>query len=338
MMKLSTTDLRLLHAIYSDKTRLDQIAQAIDVSIYRVSAVASRLVELGFLEKEKYGRSVSLHFSDHIFIENLKQLYARKLQVEKMLSGSHLPILLARIIPEMKNRTDRSGWNGLPVQDIASLSGFSRVTVHNALKELMMTGALLRERRFYSISASMTELKAFLRNFSQFLTTQIINDISKQVGKSESNFILRYSAGGEMIFSVRDHIPVMNIENFEPTAITAFAEYDLPFLSDSTFYHYSLGGRPLVIENKIIDVLLPDPSSPRNIIYALLFLQRDRPQIHRDVMMKLGKLFGIQDLVENMYDFLERFPNEKGIVPKGFPKPREFQELCNMYGVVIHAS
>ena len=337
MRKLSKTDLRLLRAIFQERSTLAEVAKELDLSVSRVSAAVSRLEGMGFLEKSKIGRRVTIHFSDRIHMENLKQMLTKNLQVDRILTGAGLPILLTLMIPEMSRSNDAMDWSGLSKQDITMMSGISRVTIHQELNILMRTGSVFRTERCYRISSKMRELRSFLKHYSQFLALQTINEISRDSGISENKFILQHTAGSELLISGKFNTPLTGIENLEPTGITKASIDNLQFLSESTYYHYSMSGRSLRAEDVIIDILLLDSSSPRYIAYSLLSILHFGPQVDHRYLLKLAKMNGVQQTVNTLYEYLDRFPLEKNEIPRGFPGAEEFRELCALYGVRLNA-
>ena len=340
MKKLSKTDLRIIRAIYQGTSTLRELVDELDLSVPRVSTAVSRLEDMGFLEKSKRGRRVTIHFSDRIHMENLKQMFAKKLQVDRILSGSGLPILLTLMIPEMSIPHETMEASGLTKQEITLMSGLSRVTVHSELNALMLTGSVYRAARHYKVSKTMEELKSFLKNYSQYLALQTINDISRNTGISENKFIVQHAAGSEFVISAHYDVSLENLENIanlEPTAITKATNENLHFLSDSAYYHYSMNGRHIREEDMIIDMVLLNPSSPRYMSYALLSILHFGGHIKKRYLLQLARMNGILHIVKKMYDYLDRFPLEKNEVPKGFPQAEEFRELCALYGVRLNA-
>jgi len=107
--------------------------------------------------------------------------------------------------------------------------------------------------------------------------------------------------------------------------------------------HYRPVPAPLRIEDHALDMLLIDPLSTRNRLYALLYLKKNIENVEPAYLYSIAEVFGLREEVVEMMRFLESKTRGRvtgGGVPGGekrkpdfMPSYDEFKRLCRLYGV-----
>ena len=341
MDKLTGPEIRILRSIYTGKTTLKELAEEHRVNHTRVSKLASSLEQKGFLVKQRTGNTIKLSLSGNPFVEYFKQMLSTELQLENILGDSGLPVLLTLIMPEMSQPAREQGKTALNIHQIRLFSGLPKATIYRFLSRGMYAGAIRKDRARYSISESMTALKEFLRQYSLHTATARMKKIAEFAGMDDRHLTLHFVSGNEFIFSspaASAHAP-----DFEhdfpvfPTGLTAFMADGLEFRTNRNYYHFAPNRGPLRIEDHAVDILLIDRKSSRDIQYSLLYLKKNMKKIQRDYLYNIAEIFGLSVELHTMLAFLdgEMTGRDKAALRDTtfIPKTKEFEELCDMYGV-----
>ncbi len=278
-------------------------------------------------------------FSSRQFMENLKKLFVKNLQFEKILGGSSLPLLTTLAIPEMAAKGRQGKLKDMTIEQIILFSGLSRDTVYRTMDNLIMAGGVNRIGKCYRISNGIPELEEFIEQFAYNFASGVVNEITSEFESINDNKLkpiqttIRFVAGGEIIFSIPYGFEVKMTHPIIPTGLTAFIQDGLIFHTSVNYYHYSIGQRNLRKEDFALDHLLVDPTSVRNVSYVMLYLLKNKREIDWDYLIAIGSLFGLQEMVINIVDYLIKLPLHEVEYAWPIPKIKEFIELCDLYGV-----
>jgi hypothetical protein len=111
------------------------------------------------------------------------------------------------------------------------------------------------------------------------------------------------------------------------TGISAMANYGIPFVSETVYYHYSNWNSELKPENIAIHNLLSNPFSSRVVSYSILLLKKTG--FDKVYLLEQSRYTGIENLVKDMISILS------GRVAKNrfMPNLADLEDLYVQYGV-----
>jgi len=340
MEKLTIPEIRMLRSIFHGKTTIMELVREHGMSRSNVSRLTSSLANKDFILKEQNGISTKIALTTNPFMEYLKQMLVKNMQIERILGGAGLTLYLTLIMPEMSRSNRNEEYLFMNISKLQYFSGLPRSTIYRFLKKGMYTGVIYKIKGQYCISPSMVSLKEFLKHYSLHLAASRVKLIANSSSIRHRSCTLLFICGSEFIFSIPINTSLGNSNPIYPTSITAFQQDDLIFFSGRDYYHYSPQRQILSKENHVVDNLLIDRLDARNVSYSLLYLRKNYSSIQRDYLLTLGRMFGLYDELISMLRYLEgadvkKFSQKKKSIINQFHLPgvKEFRDLCEMYGV-----
>ena len=337
MIHFSRAELRFLRELHRGTNTLTTLSRQLELSHSQCSQLTGMLVDKGLIEKHRKGRELKLSFSVHPFSETLKQMFSQKLRLEDILSGSGFPLLMV-LSMKGKHFTQQEKVESFDLKSLVLLSGLSRATVYRTLARLVDAAAVKKHGTRYHLSSSMVLLRKFLDDYAAFLALARMRKLAKLADIAQAHLQLRFVSGPEFIFTTPAGFEPPSGWAGKQTALTAFKSSGLEFHTSKDYYHLTGSKRPLGPEDHLLDTLLLDPTSPRNVSYALLALKKDIHTLDMNYLLLLGEVFGVKELVVQMLRFLNGLDKTMGAgeaeMEKLLPEPVEFERLCDIYGVV----
>jgi hypothetical protein len=273
-------------------------------------------------------------------MEYYKQMLSDKLRLEEILVDSGMTLLLVMVMPEMSKPGREKSGKSLSLRQLERFSGLSRVTIHRTLNRGMAAAAIRKDGGNYRISESMTSLREFLKHFAFHAASERLKEISVTCGIEKDLLNILFVSGSEFIFSSPRGSEIPEGNNVFPTGLTAFEHDGLEFMTNCNYYHFPGNRHSLGCEDHLVDMLLIDPLSSRNVLYSLLYLKKNFPVVDKDYLLSLGDITGLSDSLRDMLEFLskeqaaERFPGTPmSTAPRKLPSYGEFKELSRLYGL-----
>lgn len=315
MYHLSKSEVTILQLVFDGETTLKEVADSMGLSRSRITVLVQSLERKGFLQKQKRGVSTRISFAHHVFIEYLKQMFKRHLQVHKLLADSALKLFLTLIIPEMANPNGSGDHVFLSLSQIQHFSGLSRSTINRTMKNAMQALAIYKNQGRYQISPSQVSLKAFLTSYALHAASTGMTAYARTHSISEVSVVLHTVCGMDYTFSVRDTESLYPsptvVPTVVPTAFTAYSMNGLLFLSLNQFLHATGSGRLIGTEDHIIDTILMGPRNSQYIAYSLLYLEKYFNKIDMERLISLSQVYDLEYEIRGMIEYLETHPERK---------------------------
>lgn len=340
MYKITPSGVSILLMVSKGPISQSRICEALQKSQPYTSASTNRLVEAGILEKHRHGSRVVYELSDRTFNNSLKRFLFSNLQHQKLLANSALPLLTALSLPATS--PVYTGYDiGMTASQLLHYSGLSRESLYRTLRKLQDAGAVYHRNKRYFASDGLPGLFEFISQFNEYHGTREIYRLMENMGQNlgedllPSSTIKLFQAGSEIVFSIHEGIRLLENEGIKPTGLTYFTKEGLDFQTSRDYYHYSMAGRDIRIEDIAIDQFMLEPKSIRNIAYTMLFLQHKRNEIDWKYLLNTSGLFSCETNFKTMIEYLENFADPKFEISKPLPSREEFYSLCSLYDVKI---
>ena len=305
MYALNRNELRTFKAICEGATSTASLADTLDISTISVYRTVNSLSSSKLVEVKRTGKRIQLSLSPHGHSKALSAYLEGGRRPIDPLIGSRLLVLLS------------VSSNPKVLERVAEEVRLSNESVRRIVWALRGFGAISQEKMTISIPPSDTTLARFLQDFSKGACAAMLESIAP------SGTVL-WSEGLEFLFSSRTPA---NARCVAETGITAMSKRGLRFMSDARYYHYAYWRPRLRREDIALHHVLVDPSSTRNISYALLFLMKEG--FSPAYLARLGDALGARALAGQIASFLSG-----GTVDSPhFPSRADMAELCTEYGV-----
>jgi DNA-binding IclR family transcriptional regulator len=295
MSKLGQGDIKLLKAVHQGLKSTDELSKALSLSLPRISIQLTRLKELGFLRISKEGRELRIRPSEQLFSVSLGRLFQEKVQLEKLLPGPGLPLLLTLVMPLMGTSGSPDNDGSLDAPLIQRFSGLSRATIYRGLKEAVRVAAVKQLGKRYRLSQSMTSLREFLESYANYLAQKRLKELAGKSGVEPITLTLLKVCGQEFLFSAEAGTNLPFSPELSVTGVSAMKRDGLPFLASREYYHFTASQRARGPEDTVLGLLLLAERDPRNLSYAGLYLRMRKEKLELDNLRGLGRVFGVQE-------------------------------------------
>jgi hypothetical protein len=273
-----------MKAVARGDTTIHMLARSLKRSNTRTSVIVKALEEKGFLTRARHGQSYEISFPPNRFMDHLKPfLISEGPQLECIAdNGMFLLGLLTGPASDLRKR------------DLIMISNLSNSTVRDFLNKGVNSAVLKREGTRYRISNSLGGLRDFILDYSAFATWNMLSRISQDC-------VVHWRYGFEMGYSTSSESrnPIGQI-----TAVTAFSASGVDFLANRAYYHYTSFKREIGLEDHILDAIMVDKADPRNVLNSTIFLKKMRGRVDEQRLMSMAVIFGLQERVKEMLDFL----------------------------------
>ncbi len=298
---LTKTELKIFIHLDEQKT-ISQIADGLDLSVPTISKYVSLSIDEhnGILQKNKMKRKVFVSRANTTHANLLTSILTEfpRWDVPELFSYSNLKV--ASIMNDPKR-----------IKDIAFITDLSRQQVKNCLNTLSKVAIVTKKDNKYSLNPSHKLINDFIKTYFANRNENRLKD------KTPDGMIL-WGRGFEYLFKTKKTM------NEQKTAVSVFHEYDLPLMSDKTYYFHT--GRNLDTEDHILQTILIDQESITYNTYAALLYQKTKP----DSLIERAVLYGLEEHVSAMLDLL------KTKTPKAdyLPPWEEYRTIAEDYGVI----
>jgi predicted transcriptional regulator len=260
------------------------------------------LMQKGFIEKSKGQiRLASTHHATELHDYFLEK---REIKVDKILSGAAIPVLL--LIAYRKATTE----------EIVLHSKYSFPAVYRTLSKLCNHGIIIREGKFFKPNPFHRRCFEFIRAFQRYLNR-------KRISRFRQALIL-WEDGCEFLFRTPQKIKE---KGFYLTSHRMLAEYGLSLIIPSYFVYFTpLNHKKPSLELVLLHLLCENPTSTRNILYALIVCGHNPLNWKR--LNEMAPRYELEKVVGDLDEYLK---TEGKNAPKDFPTWNEYQQKMEEY-------
>ena len=305
MYVFNRNELRAFRSICDGAKTTADLAKALGVSAISVYRAVESLLSSKMIEARRAGKRLQLSPSPHGHSRALAAYLEGSERPIESLIGSRLLVLLS------------VSSNPKPLDRVAEEVMLTSESVRRIIWALKGFGAIRQKKRIISIPQSDTSLVRFLQDFSKGACAAMQESI-------QPTGTVLWSEGLEFVFSSRTRA---NARGVSETGITAMSKRGLRFISDTRYYHCAYWRPRLKKEDIAMHQILIDPSSTRNISYALLFLMKEG--YNPSYIAKLGDAIGAGVHSRQVVEYLR-----SGVVENpNFPTKSDMAQLRAQYGV-----
>lgn len=291
---------------------INQLGSFIDKSQEWTSQVVGKLESKGFITTNRKGVTKIVMPSSTSFATSLSELVQSEPFVpwENLLSGSRLAILLAAATGEKK-----------------FISYLDRTTSWRAKRELRMNG--ISPRMIANNEMTNQKMVRFVREYAEHIGIQFI------YGSLPRDAVILWKSWFECIFKYtlgeNKNLP-KELKNVQPTALTAFPNYGLQFITNESFYYFSSSEKKLTKNDFVLHTLLVDPGNTINTTYAILFMLKT----YKKSEMGQLKVDALKYQLEEQVDHIMAYIRSSGKVRTAYlPKWDELIELAREYRIEV---
>lgn len=302
--KLKKSELSIFKSITRGKEKLVDISDDTGISLSRSSQLLNNLKEKEFIYYERKGMKKIANVSNTKHASLLKSLIHTELSIKEILSDSKLDILFS-ILGGPKS-----------LERISLETGLAHETLRKYIREMKyLTSVFETDEKEISLTVHKT-LKDFLAEYLNYVNRITASDINK-------DSMLLWEQGRETIFRIP--LPMGDVKA-KVTGITAMSQYGIDIISNYAYYYYSPFGGELKPDDIAIHTILAGKER-RNITYALLFLKKGG--FDETYLREKGSHYAIENIIKDLIYFLD----DKLVENPLFPSRKEFNILCEEYGV-----
>ena len=298
--------------IVSDQKEISvsEIGQRLGSTEGWASQIVKSLEKRGFVITSRKGMRKTVRISESNFAQSLSDLLTVESSVawEKLLSNKGIPVILE----------DMTGERGFT-------SELNRSTVWRTKRNLLMHGITLKESD--GKSASDARLFRFVDEYADHVGKRFIE---KNI---PSDAVILWRKRSECIFKI-NHGQAEALEaesqNIHLTALSAFPNYGIPFLTTETFYYFSPTKSKLTQTDVVLHTLLIDPNNRTNTSYAVLFVFKRYRNISLKHLIEGSRKYGLESRIEELVRYIRSSGrNHSSILPRW----NYLKELAGLYGI-----
>lgn len=309
-MKLTISEVKALAAFLEGNTNIASLQQALQVRQPRVSYLAERLVEKGFLAKMRQGLKLELELASTPYALKFREMYAQHPHrpYAEILSGRNLDVLQAIAYKPKETKT------------IARMLGVQPRAIREKLARLSDFALIHKTGKRYALSPSAKEMYGFIDSLRTYM---------------DLNGVLQWRLNDEILYATRDEGAVQG-------HLTGFNEYHRYGVEVNTARYLCYTGEKPPIEELFVHSLFQIEDS-RTLGLAVTFLARNRLQSKE--VAYLAEKYDVTEKLHGVVEVYNRFQKMDKTVPTGEKRvievegvPRiEMQVLrkqFELYGVV----
>jgi DNA-binding transcriptional ArsR family regulator len=306
-LEINALQFRILRELcFGEYRKIDDLAGALDKSLTRASIALKDLEEKGIVDVERQGLSKRPVFSGNKHAALLKAFISEHfhMKIEEVLAGSALEVLL----PLAYEKLDTS--------EIVEISELSESTVRRNLKKLGEVGIVVRG---YTINPRHRQLKEFIKEFQGYINQQTAISFAR-------DSVILWQRGKEFLVKTKKE---KEGKYFLLTGFSKMGEFGIPLILRGFYYYfYSPFKKAVGMEDAALHVLVTEPSSTTNVLYALLLAAKN--QFDMDYFKKEGKKFGLENTAMDIEKYIETRGEHK---PRFFPRWEEFKSKAGEYEI-----
>ena len=212
------------------------------------------------------------------------------------------------------------------VTAIADRLGITRQAVHKALSPLKNRAMLAPSGPDYALADDLQPL----RDFAQDVVT---HEHRTRVRKLAPSATIEWCDSKRALVQVQtseDTDALQQASEWDMTGLAAFQEYDLQFfLAGEPAFWYAPDDQ-LTPADIVCHTLVLEAGS-RRVSYAMLLIEQE--QIHEDELLEIATWYGIEEVIERVYQFIKGDVATTDEVDITVPSAREYAALKEQYGV-----
>lgn len=301
-------ELRILSELDSPRYEQD-LAKDLDYRTEKISKSLTKLEQLDLIHKERRGISIRAVPGEAHCIEVLQSLTKKHPHVDfpDLLTSSMLDVLFY-----LSPNTPRSA------KELADRTGYSNATLYRNLRTLTNRAMAKKKHSQYALTEEFSDLHEFAKGLKHHLHRVTIKNTvgtGTIIWEAHEEFLLRTESEPED-------------PDFLHTGLDVFSEYGLEFFTTSEHYYLHSETRNSLSPADLVCHLLLIENDSRHRNYALLLIAHTSPD--RDRLVESANYYGIEDLVRQLYDFLDSHGKNSG---EQTPNWEEFESLANEYEV-----
>ncbi|NPB03432.1 MAG: helix-turn-helix transcriptional regulator [Thermotogae bacterium] len=306
MKPLSKMEVRVLLKLKAGKT-ITELANELDLSIYRTSILIASLERKGLVKTEKRGRCKIASLNETKPAELFRKLASKfgHMPLDEILSGKNLTLLaVLKRVP-------------LSAHELRIKGNLSRSTFYHVVNKLSNYGILGKKDEKYFLVERYSLFHEFAEEFYE-----LQNSIKAREFSEDSALV--WSGVGEFILETGAYRG-KDIGNFHLTGLERFSDFGVGLIGIGQYhYYYSEKTEGLSLEDVVVHALLID-FSPRTILYSIVLLLAHREEINQKKLIELGRKYDVS--VSGLLEYL------RGKEVKKYPYPpmKEVKEILKMY-------
>ena len=291
---------------------VQELAAILKTSESWVSQIVKNLETKGVVRTRKEGMKKSVDISMMNYALSLSDLFKIEPQVpwEKLISYSNMVALFLSATGEKSFE-----------------QGVSPVSLWRAERNLSMHGMITKGPQGTTLRNS--RLKNFVNEYSNHVSRMHLLE------RLPKDAVVLWRSGYRGLFRIHNangKETRKDLRNALPTALSAFPEYGIQFITPDSYYYLDPETKELTIEDIIIHTLLIEPDSQTYITYALLLIFKAMDLVDFDSLISKSCKYELEATIEGMVRYIRSHGEERNLY---LPKWNELKEQADLYGIVV---
>ncbi len=314
---LSNAGLEILDVLCSEReATAKDLAAETGHSRKQIYRVLDTLLELGLVEESRRQHNQRVvRTTETPVVEAYRQLTAKLNHVDWSELLSPATIRVCWYLDEPRR-----------VMTIATRLGITRQAVHNSLSPLKNRAMLSPYGPEYALVDDLEPLLAFSREV-------VIHEHRIRVRNLAPSATIEWCDPNRALVQVQtpeDTDTLQRAPEWDLTGLARFHEYGLQFfLAGEPAFWYAPDD--LLTPADVVCHTLVLEAGSRRVSYAMLLIEQER--ITEDELIEAAQWYGIESLIEPLYQFIEGEFDSTGDVGVVIPSAREYAALKEQYGV-----
>lgn len=281
-MKLTKSEVNALIACLEGNTDITSLQQALKVRQPRVSYLAERLVEKGFLVKKRQGLKLELELASTPHAVKFREMYVRNphRKYTEMISGRNLDVLQAMAYRPKETKT------------IAKMLGVQPRAIRERLAHLSDFALIYKTGRRYVLSPSSKEMYSFIDSMRNYM---------------DINGVLHWRLNDEIVYATRD-------ENAVQGHLTGFNQYGKYGVQVNTISFMCYTGKTPSIEEIFVHSLFQIEDS-RTLGLGITFFAKNRLQSKK--VAYLAEKYDVPEKLNGVVEIYNIFKELDKTIPRG---------------------
>ena len=194
---------------------ITQLSEKLNISTAASFKITKKLIKNGLATKLRNGKNVIINKERTIHAQKLEEIIKLfpRLPLEQILTYSNLTLIATLTYP-------------LHIEEIKEVLQVSRQWIQKMITILSNFGIITKTNNEYAINPAHHQLQEFAISYYEYINY-------KHVSTLASDAVILWQHGHEFLFKSKQ-----SLTSVPTTAVTSFAKYDLPLLSDMKYYYY----------------------------------------------------------------------------------------------------
>ncbi|MCL4350633.1 MAG: winged helix-turn-helix domain-containing protein [Candidatus Thermoplasmatota archaeon] len=291
---------------------IHELPLILNTSESSVSKTVKSLESKGLVKTRRNGLQKFVEISDANYALSLSEMIKADPYIpwEKLISYSNISVLFSSITGEESFERE-----------------ISQVSRWRAERNLKMYGMLTIGEE--NKPSRNRRLIRFINEYSDHVSRKYFLD------KLPKDVVILWRSGYRCLFrihAVREEEKQKTFKGGFLTALSAFPEYGIQFITSDSYYYYDPDLKEITIEDIILHTILIEPDSQTNTTYALLLILKEWNKVNFDLLIMKSSKYGIE---ANIISILKYIKSHRGKSHRFLPKWSELREKAELYGIVI---